>query len=71
MAIVDRKNTGYRNLDKRLLGKMNLISMMQDYYAERMHKVYIMHVNWIFKMVHTLVKPFLSEKTISKVKLFI
>ena len=50
---------------------MNLISMMQDYYAERMYKVYIMHVNWIFKMVHALVKPFLSEKTISKVKLFI
>ena len=70
VLIMDRNNTSYANFDKRFLGKVNLASMMQDYYAERLHKFYILHMNWIFKMVQTLVKPFLSERTKSKVKLF-
>ncbi len=66
-VIADRENTSYANFDKRFLGKMNLASMLQDYYAERLHRVYIMHINWVFKMVNKIIMPFLSEKTKSKV----
>lgn len=45
--------------------------MLQDYYAERLHRVYILHVNFVFKMIHSLIKPFLSEKTKGKVNLII
>ncbi len=65
-CIIDRENVSYANFDKRFLGKMNLASMLQDYYAERLHRVYILHVNWLFKMIKGIIKPFLSEKTISK-----
>lgn len=64
---MDRENSGYANFDRRFFGKINLANMLQDYYAERLHKVYIIHVNWVFKILHGIVKPFMSEKTLSKV----
>ncbi len=64
---MDRENSGYANFDRRFLGKMNFANMLQDYYAERLHKVYILHVNWVFKMIHGIVRPFMSKKTVSKV----
>jgi hypothetical protein len=67
-VIADRENTGWKNFDKRFLGKMGLAQVLQDFYAERLHKVYILHINWIFKAIHSIVKPFLSERTKSKVK---
>ena len=69
MVIVDREGSGYANFDKRFLGKMSLAQVLQDYYAERLHKVYILHVNWVYKMVFGIVKPFLSERTKSKLKI--
>jgi hypothetical protein len=66
-VILDRENSGLSNFDRRFLGKLNFANMLQDYYAERLHKVYILHVNWVFKMIHGIVRPFMSGKTKSKV----
>jgi hypothetical protein len=56
-----------KNMDRRFLGQMGLVGVLQDYYAERLHKAYVLHVNWIYKMLYGIVKPFLSERTKSKV----
>ena len=64
---MDRENTSYANFDRRFLGQMGLASVLQDFYAERLDRVYILHVNWIYKSIFAMVKPFLSEKTKSKV----
>ena len=50
-----------------MLGKTGLAQLMQDFYAERLHKIYILHVNWIFKMMYNIIKVFLSKKTKEKV----
>lgn len=46
-----------------------LLGMLQDYYAERLAAVYILHVNWFFRLIYAIVKPFLSRKTTDKVKI--
>jgi hypothetical protein len=65
---MDRENTTYANFDRRFLGQRNLITSLQDFYAERLHRIYILHLNWLFKTIFAMVKPFLSERTKSKVK---
>jgi hypothetical protein len=68
-VIMDRENTGWANFDRRFLGKMNLATILQDYYAERLHAVYILHVNWIFRSIFAMVKPFVAENTKNKMKI--
>lgn len=41
--------------------------MLQDYYAERLHRVHILHVNWIFRQINSLIKPFISARSAEKV----
>lgn len=69
VAIVDRSNVGLSNIDYNVLGQSGIIQMLQDFYAERLHAVYVLHVNWIFRMVFKLISPFMSEKTTSKLKI--
>ena len=49
---------------------MNFAGMMQDYYAERLSRIYVINANWMYKMAYALIKPFLAQKTKDKVKLF-
>ena len=65
--IVDRENVTMSNFDRRFIGKMGLFSLLQDFYAERLHKIFVLHINWLFRMLFNIVKPFLSEKTKEKV----
>lgn len=69
VAIVDRSNVGLSNIDYKMLGQSGIIQMLQDFYAERLHAVYVLHVNWIFRMVFKLISPFMNEKTTSKLKI--
>ncbi len=64
---MDREGVSYSNFDKRFMGKMGLFNLLQDFYAERLHKVYILHINWVFKTIYALVKPFISARTTEKV----
>jgi hypothetical protein len=64
---MDREGVSYSNFDKRFLGKMGLFGMLQDFYAERLHKIYILHINWVFRMIYNLTKPFVSTRTKKKV----
>ena len=58
------------NFDKRLMSLVKrLVGMLQDYYAERLAAVYILHINWFFRLIYAIVKPFLSSKTTSKVNI--
>lgn len=66
VAIIDRKDSGIRNVDYKMIGQSGIISMLQDFYAERLHGIYVLHVNWVFRMVYKLIKPFMSERTTSK-----
>ena len=40
--------------------------MLQDYYAERLEVAYILHINWFFRLMYGIFKPFLSKKTRDK-----
>jgi hypothetical protein len=56
------------NFDKALMKfSVTFVGMLQDYYAERLCKMYVLNINWFYKMCYAIVKPFLSEKTKSKV----
>ena len=58
------------NYDSKLMGLVKrLVGMLQDYYAERLAAVYILHINWFFRMIYAIVKPFLSRKTTDKVRI--
>lgn len=69
-VIADRTNTGWKNFDRRLFGQMGLMRVLQDFYAERLHKVYVLHVNWVFRAIHKMVSPLMAKKTTSKVLIF-
>jgi hypothetical protein len=64
---MDREDMGMANFDRRFMGKRGLISVLQDFYAERLFKVYVLHVNWVFRMIFGMVKPFMSARTMEKV----
>ena len=62
---------GMANFDRRFMGKRGLITVLQDFYAERLFRVYVLHVNWLFRMLFAMVKPMMSARTTEKVKLSI
>jgi hypothetical protein len=43
-------------------------TMIQDYYPERLHQAYVLHLNWFGKLMYGLCKPFIAKKTRNKVK---
>lgn len=67
MCIIDRENSSLKNVDQRMIYKVELTQMMQDFYSERVHKIYILHVNWIYRMMYKIVSVFLSNRTKEKV----
>ena len=44
-----------------------LVTMLQDFYAERLGALYIIHLNWFFWAMYQVIKPFLSSKTKEKI----
>jgi len=67
VCLIDREGVSMKNIDRRALGRTGLVTMMQDFYAERLHKIYILHINWLFRMMWNIVSVFLSKRTKSKI----
>ena len=58
------------NKDPALMNMVRELSgMFQDFYAERLAKFYVLHVNWLYRMMYTLAKPMLAKKTKQKMEI--
>ncbi|KAB2609036.1 SEC14 cytosolic factor-like [Pyrus ussuriensis x Pyrus communis] len=65
IAIGDLEGWGYSNSD--LQGYLGALSILQDYYPERLGKMYIVHAPLIFMRVWKIVYPFIDNKTKKKI----
>ena len=66
-VIFDRNEVTPENRDTNLIQMMRTLSgMLQDFYAERLGAIYIVHVNWFFWLIFQTIKPLLSKKTRDK-----
>ncbi|CAD8120736.1 unnamed protein product [Paramecium sonneborni] len=67
-VIWDREGVTTKNFDTSMFSIMKkMVTLVQDNYAERLHQAFILYPNFIVKSVMAVVKPFLSEKTKSKI----
>lgn len=67
-VIYDRGEMTSANRDSGLISLFRqLVAMLQDFYAERLGALYILHVNWFFWVVFKIIRPFLSTKTSEKI----
>ncbi|EPS66668.1 hypothetical protein M569_08110, partial [Genlisea aurea] len=64
-AIADVKGWGYSNLDIR--GYLAALHILQDYYPERLGKLYMVHVPYIFMAAWKMVYPFIDNVTKKKI----
>ena len=69
VVIYDRAGFSYsKNFDKSLFNTMlKFTKILQDCYAERLYKFYVLDINWFFKMIFAIVKPFIDKKTLDKI----
>ncbi|CAK8579088.1 unnamed protein product [Lathyrus sativus] len=65
VAIAELKGWGYSNSDVR--GYITALSILQDYYPERLGKLFILHAPYIFMKVWKMVYPFIDNKTRKKI----
>lgn len=63
--IGDLKGWGYSNSDLRAY--LGALSILQDYYPERLGKLFIVHAPYIFMTVWKIVYPFIDNNTKKKV----
>ncbi|KAK4436709.1 Sec14 cytosolic factor [Sesamum alatum] len=63
--IGDIQGYGYCNSDVR--GVLAAISILQEYYPERLGKVYVIHVPYIFMTLWKIVSPFIDKNTRKKI----
>lgn len=67
-VIYDRGQMTDRNKDPELIETTKkLMGLMQDYYAERLGNLLVLHVNWFYWLMWQCVKPMINKKTRSKV----
>jgi hypothetical protein len=67
VVIYDRTGVSYSNVDSRLIGLVKKLGvMLQDYYAERLSRCFILHVNWLYHMLFKVMSPLMQEKTKNK-----
>ncbi|EYU28478.1 hypothetical protein ABFS82_11G080600 [Erythranthe guttata] len=64
-AIADLQGWGYVNSDIR--GYLAALSIMQDCYPERLGKLFIVHVPYIFMTAWKMVYPFIDKNTKKKI----
>jgi len=68
-VIYDRGEITSANKDNRLIDAIKSLSgMLQDFYAERLGAVYVLHVNWFYWLMFQAAKPFMQKKTRKKVQ---
>ncbi|KAK7358719.1 hypothetical protein VNO77_00657 [Canavalia gladiata] len=65
VGIGDLKGWGYANSDVR--GYINALSILQDYYPERLGKLFIINAPYIFMTMWKMVYPFIDNKTKKKI----
>lgn len=65
VAIGDLEGWGYSNSDIR--GYLAALSVLQDYYPERLGKLFIIHVPYIFMTAWKMVYPFIDKNTKKKI----
>lgn len=65
VSIADLKGWGYSNSDIR--GYLAALSILQDCYPERLGKLFIVHVPYIFMTAWKVVSPFIDRKTKNKI----
>ncbi|KAL2547265.1 Sec14p-like phosphatidylinositol transfer family protein [Forsythia ovata] len=64
-AIADLEGWGYANSDIR--GYLAAVSILQDCYPERLGKMFIIHVPYIFMTAWKMVYPFIDKNTKKKI----
>ena len=65
--IYDREIMTSANRDTNLISIVKtLATMLQDFYAERLGAMYVLHVNWFYRMMYQAVKYLLHQKTRDK-----
>ncbi|XP_004501761.1 uncharacterized protein [Cicer arietinum] len=65
LAIADIKGWGYANSDLR--GYLSALTILQDYYPERLGKLFIVHAPYMFMKVWKIVYPFIDDNTKRKI----
>ncbi|GJZ26597.1 CRAL-TRIO domain-containing protein [Tanacetum coccineum] len=65
VSITDVQGWGYSNSDIR--GYLAAITVLQDYYPERLEKMYVMHAPYLFMTAWNIIYPFIDEKTKKKI----
>ncbi|XVF08582.1 hypothetical protein REPUB_Repub07fG0015800 [Reevesia pubescens] len=65
VVIGDLKGWGYANSDIRAY--LAALSLLQDYYPERLGKLFIVHAPYIFMTAWKIVYPFIDNKTRKKI----
>ena len=69
-VLYDRRGFEYKNFDRQLFGAgKNLLTMLQDNYAERLGVFYVIGVNWLYWMLFKIVSVFLTQRSKDKIKL--
>nr|GME05487.1 random slug protein 5-like [Ipomoea batatas] len=65
MTILDLQGYGYSNSDAR--GYIGVLSILQDYYPERLGKCLIIHVPYVFWALYKIMYPFINNNTRNKI----
>ncbi|GLU20820.1 hypothetical protein SLE2022_370010 [Rubroshorea leprosula] len=65
VVIGDLEGWGYANSD--VHGYMAALSIVQDYYPERLEKLFVVHAPYLFMTVWKIVYPFIDNKTRKKI----
>ncbi|KAL5795384.1 hypothetical protein ACOSQ2_000204 [Xanthoceras sorbifolium] len=65
VVIADLQGWGYSNSDLRAY--LGALSILQEYYPERLGKLFILHAPYIFMTVWKLVYPFIDNNTKKKI----
>lgn len=65
VMIADLKGWGYRNSDLR--GSLASLQILQDYYPERLGKVFMIHVPYVFWTLWKMIYPFIDKQTKKKI----
>ncbi|KAF7076325.1 hypothetical protein CFC21_080992 [Triticum aestivum] len=63
-SVVDLKGWGYANCDIR--AKLAALEIMQNYYPERLGRVFLIHVPYVFMAAWKMVYPFIDDNTKKK-----
>uniref|UniRef100_A0A7N0TM99 CRAL-TRIO domain-containing protein n=1 Tax=Kalanchoe fedtschenkoi TaxID=63787 RepID=A0A7N0TM99_KALFE len=65
IALADVEGWGYTNSDIR--GSLAALSILQDYYPERLGKMFIINAPYIFMTMWKVIYPFIDSKTKKKI----